>query len=259
MYTWPIPFLVCLPLVLFPWGAEAKTGPRPDLVILDLRTERLETQKVPLRIKVTLRIGNSGAGTGSRAFVTQLSFRRRSSDAWTPLERFTVKGLGQGEAKRWVKIYDFPKGGTLSFRAEIDTGRVFSETVESNNIRVLTRTYDTGKPDLCVKDLNCSILQGVGSGELTLRVTWEVHNAGTGEVKIPFVTVFQASKDGGEFETIKRYMHRNLDVGGSLGFRKDLVYQGLRSIQFRVMTDEGRQTGDSNPHNNTLKGKVLRP
>jgi len=234
-------------------GAQAK----PDLRVTELLAEKVTTDNVPLRLRVTLSIKNFGASTGG-GFVTRLYLKTKSSDPFAPLQDFQSGVRSTNGGDRWQRTFDFQEGGTYYFKAEVDADKQIAETAESNNTKTLTKTFLGGTPDLSVVNLAARFVS-VTSSSAHARIEWDVENVGDGKAVGSFVTVLKVSKNGSSFAELQRFTRTTLDRGKNFHFYRDVTYSDVRSLRFMVVADATHVIHERGEGNNTAYSETIKP
>lgn len=231
---------------------------KSDLKVTELTVTRSDTQQVPLRLKVSLRILNTGAPTGAINFITRLSYRMKSSDPWQTLHDFSMGAVSSGGGAHWEKTFDFTQGGSYTFKAEVDADKQVIESSENNNSKTVTKTFDAGTPDLIVKNLNASTVNVASSGAWRVKVEWDVENIGDGKAKGSFVTVLKVSENSGAWNEMQRFTRSNLDKGKSFHFSTQKTFaSNVHSLRFQVVTDESHAIHEKGEGNNSAISNTL--
>ena len=234
-------------------GAQAK----PDLRVTELLAEKVTTDTVPLRLRVTLAIKNFGASTGG-GFKTRLYLKRKISDPFAPLQEFQSGARSTNGGDRWQKTFDFQEGGSYYFKAEVDADNQIAETAEANNTKTLTKTFQGGIPDLSVANLTARFVS-VTSSSAHARIDWDVENIGDGKAVGSFVTVLKVSRNGGSFAELARFTRTTLDRGKSFHYYKDITYSDVRSLRFMVVADATHVIHERGEGNNTAYSETIKP
>jgi hypothetical protein len=162
--------------------------------VMELSVEQIHVTTVPLRVKVDLQIRNFGATTHG-GFTTRLSYKTKSSAAYTTLYDFHSATRAPSGGDRWTRSFDFQQGGTYYFKAEVDADKQIAESAEGNNVKILVKNFASGTPDLTVKNVSASF-RSVTSSAARARVEWDVENVGDGNASGSFVMVLKVSKNG---------------------------------------------------------------
>jgi subtilase family serine protease len=249
--------LLCAAIVSVSTAVPAAAQAKPDLRVLELTVDQVQTTNVPLRLKATIQIKNFGATTPSD-FTTRLYYKTKSSDPYTALQDFHSGVRQPNGGDRWDKTFDFQEGGTYYFKAEADADKKIPESLEGNNIKTLTRNFAAGTPDLTIANVAAKFVS-VSSSSAHARVDWDVENTGDGKAAGLFVTVVKVSKNGAGFVELARFSKSDLAKGGSLHYFKDVTYADARSLRFMIVVDETHVIHERNENNNTAYSDTIKP
>jgi len=250
-------FVIVLVLFLFSAISWAAAASKPDLKVTELTAARQSTQAVPLRIEITVRIHNSGSGTGATHFVTRLFYRTKTSDPWQQLYDWTSGATASGGGAVYGRTFDFTDGGTYYFKAVVDVDNEVAESSEGNNTKTLTKTFQAGTPDLIVNNLTASTVNTTSSGAMNVKIEWDVENIGDGKATGSFVTVLYVSKNSGSYSEVQRYTRSNLNKNTSTHFTKTTSYTNFNSLKFKVTTDETHKIQEKLEGNNTAFSNTI--
>jgi hypothetical protein len=240
-----------------PLAFSAGTG-KPDLRVTELTLTQVATTSVPLRIKVRVAIKNYGESTGAARSVTRLSFRKTSSAPWQKLNEWAAGAVARNGGANYEKTFDFQEGRLYFFLAEVDAAKSVSETSETNNTRTTSRSFNAGTPDLTVQNLAATLNSVSSTGTWSVKVEWDVKNAGDGKAAGSFVTVLSVSKNGGGYSEVQRYTRSNLDAGRSTHISRTGSYSDLTSLKFKVEADATHGIHERAEGNNIAYSETLR-
>jgi hypothetical protein len=234
-------------------GMQAK----PDLRVTELLVDKVQSENVPLRLRVAVAIKNFGATTPS-GFTVRLYYKTKSGDPYVALFDFH-SGIRQANGgDRWEKTFDFQEGGTYYFKAEADPENQIPESAEGNNTKTLAKSFTAGTPDLAVANLAAKFVSVTPTGAHA-RIDWDVENIGDGKAVGTFVTVLRVSKNGANFAELARFSRTSLDKGKSFHFFKDITYSDVRSLRFMVVTDATNVIHERGQTNNTAYTQTIKP
>ncbi|MCX6566261.1 MAG: hypothetical protein NTW38_07550 [Candidatus Aminicenantes bacterium] len=209
-------FAAALGFLFLSTAVRVEALTKPDLKVTELTAERQTTMTVPLRIKVALRILNSGTATGSAHIETRLYYKRHYGDAWLALYDWSSGALGANGGAYYSRTFDFTEGGTYYFKAEVDANNNVAEYSEGNNTKTLTKTFTAGTPDLTPLNLIATITSTSSSGTSYVKVEWDVKNFGDGKAS------------------------------------RSTPYTDFNTLRFKVITDETHLIQERMEGNNTL-------
>jgi hypothetical protein len=259
MYTRALAFCIFSALVanVLPAMVWASTAAKPDLRVVELSAEQIQVSTMPLRVKVTLEIKNFGATTPG-GFTTRLSYKTKSTESYAPLYDFrsAVRQLNGGD--RWDRTFDFQKGGTYYFKAEVDADKQIPETAEGNNTKTLVKSFVGGTPDLILKNVVAQF-KSVTPSMARARVDWDVENAGDGKATGSFVIALKVSKNGSSFAELARFTKAGLDQGQTSHYFKEVSYSDVHSLRFMIVVDATNTIHESHEGNNTAYSETIKP
>ncbi len=240
-------------------AAPAATNkPKPDLRCYELSAEKVETQAVPLRVRVHFAVKNFGPGS-SESYTARLSYRKNPSGPWTVYKDYPLPFSPPNNGAIWNPMIDLAEGGSYTFKCEVDVDQKIVETSESNNSRQVTKTFAAGTPDLVVANLEAQITRVASNGTVYTKVSWDVQNIGDGKAAGSFVTVLKVAKNNGPFAELGRYTRSNLQPGASFHFTVNHNFTGVNKLRFRVETDATHVLTERSNGNNSADSPPLQP
>jgi hypothetical protein len=244
-------------LGLLPWPAWASG--KPDWKVTEITAERTQSSTTPLKIKVVLKVKNSGSATSSGQFITRLEYRNKSSDPWNHLFDWHGGATAAGGGARYENSFDFNEGGSFTFKATVDPDDAIDETSEGNNTKSVTKTFEAGTPDLTVQNISAHIVKVLPNGSHKVKVEWDVVNIGTGKAKPSFVTVLEVSKNYGGWVEVQRYTKSSLNPGASQHYSKEGTYTDFSRMVFKATADDTAKVHEIAEGNNFATSNEVKP
>lgn len=238
-------------LIFFIFSSFALSASKPDLKVLNLNVERIETRSAPLRLDIKISINNSGKSISSQNIIVRVYYRIGQQGIWNKLHDFSISGIGEQKTKEVSKNFDFSEAGNYYIKAEVDPENQIDELSESNNTKIFPKFFEAGIPDIIISNLKAEIIKASTSGSRQIKVEWDIENIGEGTVKESFVSVLYISKNNGPFSEVQRYTKSNLKPGQKFHITKTLTQSDFRSLRFKVVADETGKVFEKTSQNNT--------
>jgi hypothetical protein len=186
---------------------------------------------------ITLLVENKGFTQVAKAFSITLHVDGQLHKTWTfsPTSEgedssHSKAPLKPGGSRVYTCSLEYSVKGQHTLRIEVDPQGEVEESDKENNILETTAVWQD-PPNLKVRSIT-----PVGSPGGGQKSTWkiEVENAGTGDVKTPFLTVFLPQAPGGAYEN---FWTKSLAAGSSVTFTSTQWFRSSGAFTFGATVD----------------------